>query len=122
VQSLQKRLAIPVFRICKNESVKETTLMRFRIAIWAALGLVIAECWGAYFANADKTVPIAPLVFLLARLSQPPVWIAISFIRFPVALHWAALANAATYAMVGSLVEVIRKRFVFRDLLPYFLH
>jgi len=45
--------------------------MKTRIAMWACSGFLAAGFWGLYFANADKSKPIGPLVDALARLTVP---------------------------------------------------
>ena len=50
----------------------------------------------------DLCDPILPLV----RLTCP-----IALLRFyPIRLYWVLLANAATYALVGLIVEALRQR------------
>jgi len=83
--------------------------MKNRIAIWACVGFLVSGCWGLYFANADKGSPIEPLVYALAILTQPVAAIARS-LKFPVGLHWVVIANAATYALVGLIVETLRPK------------
>jgi hypothetical protein len=45
--------------------------MRYRVAGWAAAGLLVAAGWGLYFAVASKDLPINPAVSFLARLTCP---------------------------------------------------
>jgi hypothetical protein len=84
--------------------------MKNRIAMWASAGFLVAGCWGLYFASADKANPIEPIVYTLARLTQPVVAVVVSYSHFPVGLRWCLVANAATYVLVGLIVETIRKQ------------
>jgi hypothetical protein len=84
----------------------------FHVGVWAAAGLLIAMGWGLYFATANKATPIRPLVYALARLTQPVVATVVYFNPdVPLDLHSAVVANAATYALVGIIVETVRKQF-----------
>ncbi|HKS95039.1 MAG TPA: hypothetical protein VJV74_02775 [Terriglobia bacterium] len=82
--------------------------MKYRIAMWAGAGLLIAGCWGIYFAWASKNMPIAPSVYTLARVTCP---VAIAGWYFPLSLYFVLAANAATYALVGLAVEMLRRQF-----------
>jgi hypothetical protein len=84
----------------------------FRVGVWAAAGLLIAMAWGLYFATANKTIPIGPLVYVMARLTQPVVALIVSYLTPDVGLREAAAANAATYAIVGIVVETVRKQLI----------
>ena len=83
--------------------------MKYRIAIWAGVGLLIAACWGLFFAMASKGNPVDPIVKTLARLTCP-VGIAASYFHFPISLYWVLIVNAATYAIVGLMVEMLRQK------------
>ena len=85
--------------------------MTFRIAIWTSVGALVAAGWGLYFANANKANPIEPIVYTLARLTQPVVAVTVSYFNFPFGLRSALVANAATYALVGLIVETIRRHY-----------
>ena len=81
--------------------------MKYRIAIWAAAGFLIAGGWAVYFFLANKDLPIEPLVSTLVRLTCP---IAIVGAHYPVSVYSALAANVATYALVGLVVEILRRR------------
>jgi len=81
--------------------------VKYRIAIWAAACFLIAGGWAVYFFLANKDLPIEPLVSTLVRLTCP---IAIVGAHYPVSIHSALLANVATYALVGLVVETLRRR------------
>jgi hypothetical protein len=83
--------------------------MKTRIAMWACAGFLGAGFWGLYFANADKSEPIGPDVNALARLTQPIAAVVVSYVHSPVGLHSFLWMNAATYALVGLIVETLRR-------------
>jgi hypothetical protein len=81
--------------------------MKYRIAIWAAAGLVVAGGWAVYFLVASKDHPIAPLIQTIVRLTCP---VAIVGSHYPVSVYLALVANVATYALVGLIVEAVRRQ------------
>ena len=81
--------------------------MKYRIAIWAAAGFLVAGGWAVYFFLANKDLSIEPLVSTLVRLTCP---IAIVGAHYPVSIYSALPANAATYALVGLVAETLRHR------------
>ena len=81
--------------------------MKYRIAIWAAAGFLVASGWAIYFFFANKEVAIKPMVSTLARLTCP---IAIVGSNYPVSIYLALAANVATYALVGLAVEILRRQ------------
>ena len=83
-----------------------------RIAMWAGAGLLVSAGWGLYFASTNKALPIEPLVYILASLTQPTA--AVALYLKPVhqlGLIWAVIVNAATYALLGLVVETIRRHY-----------
>ena len=82
--------------------------MKYRIAIWAAAGFLVASGWAVYFFMANKDLPIAPLVSTLVRLTCPIVAIVGS--HYPVSIYSVLAANIATYALVGLGVETLRRQ------------
>lgn len=81
--------------------------MKFRIAIWAAAGFFVAGGWAVYFLLADKELPMPPSVSTLVRLTCP---IAIVGAHHPVSIYSALAANVATYALLGLVVEILRRQ------------
>ena len=81
--------------------------MKYRIAVWAAAGFLIASAWAVYFFARNKDLPIEPIVSVLIRLSCP---IAIVGFHYPVSLYSTLAANVATYALVGLMVETLRRQ------------
>ena len=82
--------------------------MKYRVAIWAAAGFLVASGWAVYFFARNKDLPIEPIVSAVIRLSCP---IAIVGSHYPVSLYSALAANVATYALVGLVVETLRRQF-----------
>ena len=81
--------------------------MKYRIAVWAGVGFLVAGCWVLYFASANKANSIEPIVYTLAGLTQP---IALVIFHFSVSFYWILLANTVTYALVGLIVETLRQK------------
>jgi hypothetical protein len=81
--------------------------MKYRVAIWAAAGFLVASGWAVYFLVASKNLPTEPMVSTLVRLTCP---IAIVGSHYPVSLYSALAANVATYALVGLVVETLRRQ------------
>lgn len=82
-----------------------------RIAAWTSAGFFVSIGWGLYFATANKAIPIGPIVYFLARLSEPSAAVALYLHpASPLGLTWVAVTNAATYALIGLMVEAVRRR------------
>lgn len=81
--------------------------MKYGIAMWATAGFLVASGWAIYFFVASKDHPMEPLVSALVRLTCP---VAIVGSYYPVSLHVALFANAATYLLVGLLVRALGQR------------
>jgi hypothetical protein len=81
--------------------------VKYRIAIWASAGFLVAGCWALYaYATTPPALTSADPILTLVRLTCP-----ISLLSFyPLRLYWVLLANAATYALVGLIVETLRQR------------
>ena len=85
--------------------------MKYRIAMWANVGLLVVGCWQLY-ALAAAPIPISaaqPIVWTLVLLTCPIVLASFHF-HFAVGLYWVLLANAVTYALVGLIVEALRQQ------------
>jgi hypothetical protein len=81
--------------------------MKYRIAMWAAAGFLVASGWAVYFLVASKDYPIDPMVSALIRFTCP---VAIVGLHYPVSLYSALIANVAAYALVGLVVETLRRQ------------
>ena len=82
--------------------------MKYRIAIWAGVGLLVAAGWALYaLAGTPPALGLGDPLLPLVRLTCP---IAIIGSAYPVSLYSVLLANAATYALAGLIVETFRQR------------
>jgi hypothetical protein len=82
--------------------------MKHRIGMWAIAGFVVAGGWALYaLATAPPALTSGDPILPFVRLTCP---IAILGGSYPISLYWALLANAATYAMAGLIVEMFRHR------------
>jgi hypothetical protein len=81
--------------------------MKYRIAMWASAGFLVAGCWALYaLASAPPVFTSADPLLALVRLTCP-----IALLSFyPIRLYWVLLANAAAYALVGLIIETLRQR------------
>jgi|SRR5215469_15065914 len=81
-----------------------------RLAIWASAGLMVSIGWGVYFASANKALPVEPLVYALAGLTQPAAGVRLYLNpSSAMGLTWVAVVNLFTYALLGVIVETIRR-------------
>jgi len=81
-----------------------------RIATWTSAGFLVSFAWGLYFATTNKGIPIGPIVYTLARLTQPTAAVVLYLNpASPLGLTWVAFTNAATYALLGLMVETVRR-------------
>jgi hypothetical protein len=81
--------------------------MKYRIAVWATTGFLVASVWAIYFLLASNGQLTQPIVSTLVQLTCP---IAIVGSHYPVSLSSALLANVATYALIGLVVEALRRQ------------
>jgi hypothetical protein len=86
--------------------------MKNRIAIWAAMGFLIACCFVLF-------TLLTPPQYLSVALRAPagealsfascPVAFAVGR-QFPLAFWWVPPINAGTYALIGLIAELLRRR------------
>jgi hypothetical protein len=87
--------------------------MKSRIAIWASAGALVVVGWSLYIsAISPIQITAKAVAWTLACLSCP---IALAH-RYPLSIYFVLLANAATYALVGVVVETIRRHYQTRSL------
>lgn len=82
--------------------------MKRRIAIWAIVGLLVACGWTLYaFATApDYEIPMTlteRVIWAFAVATCPIILAGVYFI-------WVPPVNAVTYALIGLIVEKLRRR------------
>ena len=80
--------------------------MKYRIAVWATAGFLVAGFW-ALLATGTVTSGEEPIrnVWTLVIVSCP---VAIAGMHYPISLVEALVVNAVTYGTVGIIVEGIR--------------
>ena len=87
--------------------------MKIRIAIWATAGALIVVFWSLYFAVTHQNLSGAGGAgWALVCLTCP---IALAS-RHALSIYLVLLANAATYALVGAIVEIARRHYEIRSL------
>jgi hypothetical protein len=84
--------------------------MKYRIAMWAGAGLLVAGFWAVYLLVAAP-IPMTPAEpqWNLVRLTCPVMFAGFYF-HFPVSIYWFFFANAATYALIGAVGETLRQQ------------
>jgi len=84
--------------------------MKNRIAMWASAGFLVASFWALSFSPPAPTpITSAGLAWTLARVTCPVVFASFYF-HFPLGVYWTLFANAATYALVGLIMESTRQQ------------
>ena len=84
--------------------------MKYKIALWACAGFAVAACWAlCAFATQPPALTVADPLLTLAQITCPIAFASIHF-HFGVSLYWSLFANAATYALIGLVVETVRQR------------
>jgi hypothetical protein len=84
--------------------------MKYRIGMWASAGFLVAGFWALYaFATTPPAMSSADPIVTLVELTCPVVVVSVYF-HFGISLYSSLLANAATYALVGLIVETLRRQ------------
>ena len=82
--------------------------MKYRIAIWAIAGLLVAGFWALFaFATFPSADPIRDVWFLITFTCP----IALLGMHHALSIYEVLAANAVTYALVGLVVETLRRQF-----------
>jgi hypothetical protein len=81
--------------------------MKYRIAMWAIAGLLVAGFWGVYAAASFPSSERMRDVWTLVCVTCP---IAIVGMHHAISVYETLAANALTYAIVGLMVESLRKQ------------
>jgi hypothetical protein len=79
--------------------------MRYRIGAWASGGFLVASFWALYLFPTSQTA--SEPILTLARLICPVASMG-SYFHFGIRFYWCIVANAATYALVGLILETPR--------------
>ncbi|HJS98910.1 MAG TPA: hypothetical protein VJ756_07450 [Terriglobales bacterium] len=84
--------------------------MKFRIFLWAFAGFLVAAGWAFYgAATFPDLMQAKPLVWNLALLTQPIAWASLHF-NFPASIYLVFATNALAYALVGLIIESLRRQ------------
>jgi hypothetical protein len=82
--------------------------MKYRIAMWATAGFLVAVFWALFaaarFASSGESIRNA---WTLVCLTCP---VAIAGMHHPISLYESLVVNAGTYGAVGLAVETLRKQ------------
>jgi hypothetical protein len=77
--------------------------MKVRIALWTGVGALVVVLWTLYI-SATSPTPLGNL-WTLAYLTCP-----IALARhYALSFYFVLLVNAATYALIGTVVETMRR-------------
>ena len=80
--------------------------MKYRIAIWAAVGFLVADSWALFaVATFPSTSGRMRDVWTLISVTCP---VAMAGRHYPITLYVALAANAVTYALFGLIAESLR--------------
>ena len=85
--------------------------MKLRIAIWTGLGAVVAALCALYI-SATSSNPLNPLgpstpFGILVYLTCPVALVH----HYALSFYFVLLANAAAYALIGTIVETTRRHY-----------
>lgn len=81
--------------------------MKKRIAVWAGAGFLIAGFWALFAIATFPSFERMREAWTLICLTCP---IAIAGMHYPISVYETLLANALTYALVGLIVEGLRRQ------------
>jgi hypothetical protein len=82
--------------------------MKYRIAIWAIVGSLVAGSWAVFAAATfPSTSERMRDVWIFVCVTCPT---AIAGMHHPISLYEVLLANAVTYGFVGLVVETLREQ------------
>ena len=86
--------------------------MKTRIAIWAIVGAIVVAFWALFFMTTHQNLGAGGVGRAIVCLTCP---IALAG-RHPQSLYFVLVVNAATYALVGVIVETIRRHYQVRSI------
>ena len=82
--------------------------MRYRIAMWAITGSLIAGFWALFAiatfpSTSERMHDLSPVICVTCP-------VALVGMHYPVSLYVTLFANAVAYALIGLVVEALRKQ------------
>jgi hypothetical protein len=81
--------------------------MKNRIVMWTGAGFFVACCWALYaVASFPHTNERMREMWTFAEITCP---ILVAGSHLPLSLSWVLVANAATYALAGLIIETLRR-------------
>jgi predicted membrane-bound mannosyltransferase len=81
--------------------------VKYRIAMWAIVGSLVAGFWALFAVATFPSVERMREVWTIVCATCP---IAIAGMHHPISVYETLAANAVTYALVGLILETLRKR------------
>jgi hypothetical protein len=88
--------------------------MKSRIAIWAALGVLVVIAWTIYIsATLSNPLGRGGVGRILVYLTCP---ISLASQHHPQGFYFVLITNAATYALAGVVVETMRRYYHIRSI------
>jgi hypothetical protein len=82
--------------------------MKYRIVMWGAAGFLVAGFWALFaFTTFPATNERLRDLWVLVSLACP---VAIAGRHYPISLYGALAANAVTFALLGLIVETLRRQ------------
>lgn len=81
--------------------------MKKRIAIWAAVGFLVAGFWALFALATFPSVERMHDAWTLICITCP---IAIAGMHHPISVYQTLIANALTYGLAGFIIETLRRQ------------
>lgn len=80
-------------------------MKKLRIAIWAAVGALVVALQFLYFFTLHTGIRPSGAIWALIVLTCP---VALAR-QYSLSIYFVLVANAATYALIGTILETIRQ-------------
>jgi len=88
--------------------------MKLRIALWATVGALVVASWALYMV---LTKPTPHAMWILLDLTCPIALLG-HFHHYRLSYYFVLVVNAATYALVGAIVELTLRHSRHARLIP----
>ena len=83
--------------------------MTRNVLLWAIIGCAVAGLWAVYAMATFPEPYFSPVARALINVTCPIAFASFHF-HFGIKLYWVLMANAATYAFFGFVVESLCQR------------